>query len=77
MTATAYLVTAAIGGVICAVVAYRKERNPGVWFVVGALLPLIGIVILLAQPRPLVSPGGEAIAASAYDQRLDAELRDA
>jgi hypothetical protein len=45
-----YLVVGLIGGVICAVIAPSKRRNPLAWFVIGFLIPLIGLILVLVLP---------------------------
>jgi predicted nucleic acid-binding Zn ribbon protein len=51
-------------GVAAALAAWQKRRNAGFWFLVGALLPLIGVAlvaILPALPRdPAIEPGRRA-----------------
>jgi ferredoxin len=37
-------------GVLCAVVAHAKNRNPAVYFVVGLFLGIIGLIITLVEP---------------------------
>jgi hypothetical protein len=44
------LLVAMVGGLISAMIAASKNRNPIGWFVAGALFPLIGILILVASP---------------------------
>lgn len=46
------LIAAMLGGV-CALVARRKGLRPSRYFVVGMLLPILGVAIALtARPRP-------------------------
>jgi uncharacterized membrane protein YeaQ/YmgE (transglycosylase-associated protein family) len=40
-----YLIIAIILGVICALIASSKGRNPFGWFVIGFLLGIIGLII--------------------------------
>ncbi|MDH6247263.1 hypothetical protein [Mycobacterium sp. OTB74] len=48
-----------ICGVICAVIAQRKNLNPTNYFIAGALLGLIGVAITaLAKPELPEAPSG-------------------
>lgn len=38
------------GGLICSIIASGKRRNRVGWFVIGFLLPLIGVILLLVLP---------------------------
>jgi hypothetical protein len=43
----------AIFGLVAAAIAGRKDRSPGVWFAIGLLVPVLGIVIVAAlDPAP-------------------------
>lgn len=53
-----YLAVALIGGIVCAFVAVAKSRNPLGWFAIGALLPLVGFILLLVLPAE--QPPGSA-----------------
>jgi hypothetical protein len=44
------IVTLALCGFFSAYVAARKGRSPVAWWLVGALLPVIGVVLCLAVP---------------------------
>lgn len=46
----AILLICFIAGVICAIIASGKRRNPVGWFVIGFLLPLIGVILVLVLP---------------------------
>jgi hypothetical protein len=46
-----YLVVGLIGGVLASVLASGKKRNPIGWFVIGFLLPLIGLILILVLPN--------------------------
>ncbi|MGN6111071.1 MAG: SHOCT domain-containing protein [Kofleriaceae bacterium] len=39
-----------LGGVICAVIATSKRRSLVGWFVIGFLLPLVGVILVLVLP---------------------------
>lgn len=39
-------------GFLTAVIARGKRRDPARWFVVGAVLPVIGLVIAIAASTP-------------------------
>ncbi len=43
------VVVFALCGLIAALIANGKGRNPIVWFVVGVVLPIVGIVIAAAM----------------------------
>jgi hypothetical protein len=46
-------------GIFTAAIARSKQRNVAAWFAVGAVLPVIGIAILIAmpaQPRRAIRP---------------------
>ena len=43
---------ATVGGLVCAVIAGSKKRNPFFYMLLGMLVPLIGVVVTLyAKPR--------------------------
>lgn len=42
-----YLVVGLLGGVICAAIAPSKNRSAIGWFVIGFLIPLIGIILIV------------------------------
>jgi hypothetical protein len=46
----AILLVAFLGGLVCAIVASGKRRNAVGWFVIGFLLPLIGVILVLVLP---------------------------
>lgn len=46
----AYFIVGLIGGTISAAIAPTKNRNPLGWFVIGFLLPLIGLILILVLP---------------------------
>lgn len=39
-----------LGGMISAVVASGKNRNAIGWFVIGALFPLLGVILAIVLP---------------------------
>jgi len=41
---------ALIGGVTCAFIAPARQRRPAAWFVIGFLLPLVGLILILVLP---------------------------
>ncbi len=45
-----YIVLGSLFGIICAIVAGSKQRNPIGWFFVGFLIPLIGLILVIALP---------------------------
>jgi hypothetical protein len=45
-----YLVIGFIGGVTCAFIASNKRRSAIGWFVIGFLLPLIGVILAIVLP---------------------------
>ena len=45
------------GATVCAVLADNKNRNVAGWFLGGALVPLIAVLILAAA-TPLPNPAG-------------------
>jgi hypothetical protein len=52
-----YLVVGLIGGLICAMIAPSKRRSPAAWFVIGFLIPLIGLILVLVlPPNPSLDP---------------------
>ena len=44
------LVICLLGGVICSLLAAGKQRSPVGWFVIGFLLPLIGLILAIVLP---------------------------
>ena len=46
-----YLVVGLIGGSLAAILASGKKRNPVGWFVIGFLLPLIGLILIIVLPK--------------------------
>jgi type II secretory pathway pseudopilin PulG len=42
-----YFVVAAIFGIICALIAYSKGRNPIGWFFIGFLIGVFGLILVL------------------------------
>ncbi|HEY1817501.1 MAG TPA: hypothetical protein VGG74_34410 [Kofleriaceae bacterium] len=47
------IAVAMIFGLVAAAIAGRKRRNTGVWFAVGFLVPLLGVVVIAAlEPGP-------------------------
>ena len=40
-------------GLLTAWIASSKQRNAAAWFGIGAVLPLIGLVLLIVSPRRL------------------------
>jgi Short C-terminal domain len=74
-----YFVAAILGGIVCAFLATSQNRNPFGWFVIGFLLPLVGVILLFVLPDP-ASAGLAAPAAqpSTYvdDLKKLADLRD-
>lgn len=52
----AYFVIAMLGGMICAVLAGGKGRNVLGWFVIGFLLPLIGVILVVVLPEEGTAP---------------------
>lgn len=53
------LVIALTGGSIAGLIASSKGHGFGIYFVVGCLLPLIGIVIALLAPREVSTTLGQ------------------
>jgi hypothetical protein len=48
------VIICALGALISSLIALGKNRNPIGWLVVGALIPLISVIILLAlEPVPV------------------------
>ena len=47
-----YFIVALIGGLLCAGLSTASDRNPAGWFVIGFLLPVVGIILLLVLPNP-------------------------
>lgn len=45
-----YIVLGFLFGIICAIVAGSKHRNPIGWFFVGFLIPLVGLILVIALP---------------------------
>lgn len=43
-----------VGGLVSCLVAANKQRNPIGWFFIGALFPLLGIILSIVLP-----PGGD------------------
>jgi hypothetical protein len=44
---------AVVAGVVAAVIAGKKERSSGVWFVLGTVFPLLGVLVISAlEPLP-------------------------
>jgi predicted membrane protein len=42
-----------IFGAVCAAIAHQKGHRPGRYFLVGVLLPVIGLIVTIAMPsRP-------------------------
>lgn len=61
-------IVAAIGGVVCASLAGSKGRNALGWFVIGFLLPLIGIILVLVLPA--IDELGNPAQAARYGSNL-------
>ncbi len=49
-------------GLICALLASGKQRNPIGWFVIGFLLPLIGLILVIVLPSNSIEVPPEAMA---------------
>ncbi len=47
-------------GIVTALIANGKGRNPIGWFVFGAILPLIGMIVALAVPSLRAKPAAAA-----------------
>lgn len=61
-------------GVLCAVIAGWKNRNPAGWFFIGALFSVFGLAAVLAAPRladPLPQTHEEIAAAPAVESQED------
>jgi cytochrome bd-type quinol oxidase subunit 2 len=42
-----------VAGVVAAVIADRKQRSSGAWFVLGVMFPLLGVLVISAlEPLP-------------------------
>lgn len=80
-----YIIVGLLGGVICSLIAPTKRRNILGWFVIGFLMPVIGIILLLvlptepdpyAAPNDLIpEPGPAQLAQQAEAQRQNAQDR--
>jgi hypothetical protein len=44
------LIVCALGGVVCATLASAKRRNVLTWFLVGSLIPVVGLILILVLP---------------------------
>lgn len=44
------LLVCLVGGIICGALASGKRRSPIGWFVIGFLIPLIGIILIIVLP---------------------------
>lgn len=59
MDITVLIVVMAVGGVLASTIAYSKSENGGtaiMFFLFGALLPLIGVIIACLVKRPVPPP---------------------
>jgi hypothetical protein len=63
---------AAVGAVLCAMVAAHKNRSVVGWAVAGALFPLIAFIIVMCKER---EPTSDEIWDEAERQRLSAVPR--
>ena len=55
-----YIIVGLLAGAITAALASGKNRSPLGWFVIGFLLPLIGLILILVLPKGdggFVDPG--------------------
>ena len=44
---------AVVAGVVAAVIAGKKQRSSGAWFVLGIVFPLLGVLVISAlEPLP-------------------------
>lgn len=64
-----YLSLGIIFGVICAAVASAKNRSPFGWFVIGFIIPVVGVILLLAldEPGEMSGSGIPPLDPSQYD----------
>jgi hypothetical protein len=46
-------------GLVCAALAHRKGLRPGPFFVLGVVLPVIGLIITIAMPPSQVQQSVE------------------
>jgi len=47
-----YLFVALLGGLFCSVIAMSRGRSGIGWFVIGFLIPIIGLILILVLPKP-------------------------
>jgi hypothetical protein len=47
-----YLFVALIGGIVCGGIAVSRGRSGVGWFVIGFLIPVIGLILILVLPKP-------------------------
>lgn len=66
----AWLPVAVVCGVVAAVVALQKRRNVGLWFLVGLLLPIVGVAVVSLLPAipPATPPSTDSAALGGADR---------
>jgi Short C-terminal domain len=47
-----YFLIASLGGILCSVIAVSRRRSGIGWFVIGFLIPIIGLILILVLPQP-------------------------
>jgi hypothetical protein len=47
-----YLLIATLGGIVCSMIAVSRSRSGIGWFVIGFLIPIIGLILILVLPKP-------------------------
>ncbi|HEY3805994.1 MAG TPA: hypothetical protein VGL61_25475 [Kofleriaceae bacterium] len=53
LVAVVPIAVAMMFGLVAAAIAGRKQRSAGVWFAIGFLVPLLGVVVIAAlEPAP-------------------------
>jgi hypothetical protein len=48
-----YLFVAFLGAVVCSAIAIARGRSGVGWFVIGFLIPIIGLILILVLPKPM------------------------
>ena len=61
-----YFLFALVGGVVCARMATGKGRNQFAWFVVGCLIPIVGIAVLFVLSDVRTTPGPTVVTRPGY-----------
>ena len=52
MTTFIYLFIAVLGGMLCGGIATSRGRSGVGWFVIGFLIPVVGLIMILVLPKP-------------------------